>query len=280
MAPRLRATTAKRAAKQSETPETPDTPDTPEPKATTALPARASGRAGDELRPLALIKDYLRFAEGSCLVTLGATTVLCAASLEDKAPPFLRGKGKGWVTAEYNMLPRATEVRTPRDVWRGKAGGRTHEIQRLIGRSLRAVADLAALGERTIIIDCDVIEADGSTRVAAITGGFVALAGAIEHLKAAKVVTKPVLRDYVAAVSVGIVNGVPVLDLDYGEDSAAGVDMNVVMTGAGALVEVQGTADREPFSVSELGTLVELARRGIGRIVAAQQRALGRDALP
>jgi ribonuclease PH len=267
MPTRARATTTKPA------------PKTPEAKAPIA-PERASGRAADELRPLVLTKDYLRFAEGSCLVTLGATTVLCAASLEDKAPPFLRGKGRGWVTAEYNMLPRATAVRTPRDLWRGKAGGRTHEIQRLIGRSLRAVVDPVALGERTIVIDCDVIEADGSTRVAAITGGFVALAGAIQHLKAAKLVTRPVLRDYVAAASVGIVNGVTILDLEYAEDSVAGVDMNVVMTGAGALVEVQGTADREPFSPSELTVLVELARGGIARIVAAQERALALDALP
>ena len=267
MPTRARPTTTKPA------PKPPDTKPT-------ITPERASGRAADELRPLVITKDYLRFAEGSCLVTLGATTVLCAASLEDKAPPFLRGKGRGWVTAEYNMLPRATAVRTPRDLWRGKAGGRTHEIQRLIGRSLRAVVDLPALGERTIVIDCDVIEADGSTRVAAITGGFVALAGAIQHLKAAKLVTRQVLRDYVAAASVGIVNGVTVLDLDYAEDSAAGVDMNVVMTGAGALVEVQGTADREPFSPSELTALVELARGGIGRIVAAQERVLALDALP
>src|SRR5688572_749937 len=168
----------------------------PAPPATPAS-ARPSGRAADELRKLELVPGHLRFAEGSCLIQLGETRVLCAATVEDKPPPFLRGSGRGWITAEYGMLPRATQVRTPRDVWRGKAGGRTHEIQRLIGRSLRAVADLGALGERTILIDCDVIEADGSTRVAAITGGFVALAGAIRTLRKSGAVTKPVLRDYV-----------------------------------------------------------------------------------
>jgi ribonuclease PH len=250
------------------------------PAGPSAAIGRPSGRAPDELRPLELTKDYLRFAEGSCLVQLGATTVLCAASIEDKAPPFLRGSGRGWVTAEYSMLPRSTQVRTPREIWRGKAAGRTHEIQRLVGRSLRAVVDLPALGERTILIDCDVIEADGSTRVAAITGGFVALVGAIQHLKVGKVVTQSVLRDYVAGVSAGIVGGVPVLDLDYAEDSTAGVDMNVVMTGAGALVEVQGTADREPFSSAELASLLELARSGIATLIAAQRQVLGQDGLP
>jgi ribonuclease PH len=252
----------------------------PAPATPPTAAVRPSGRASDELRPITLTKDYLRFAEGSCLVTLGSTVVLCAASLEDKAPPFLRGTGRGWVTAEYSMLPRSTQVRTPRDLWRGKAGGRTHEIQRLIGRSLRAVVELAALGERTILIDCDVIEADGSTRVAAITGAFVALVGAISHLKAAKLVTRPVLRDHVAAASVGLVSGIPVLDLDYAEDSDAGVDMNVVMTGGGALVEIQGTADQAPFSTAELAVLVDLGRRGVEQLVLAQRRVLALDALP
>ena len=241
---------------------------------------RPSGRVPNELRALELVPGHLRFAEGSCLIQLGDTRVLCAASVEDKPPPFLRGSGRGWITAEYGMLPRSTHVRTPRDVWRGKAGGRTHEIQRLIGRSLRAVADLAALGERTIVIDCDVIEADGSTRVAAITGGFVALAGAIGALRASGIVTKPVLRDHVAAVSVGIMGTGFVLDLDYAEDSVAGVDMNVVMTGSGTLVEVQGTADQRPFTASELASLVDLARHGIEQLIAAQRRALALDALP
>ncbi len=241
---------------------------------------RPSGRTAGELRPLKLRPGYLRFAEGSCLVELGATTVLCAASIEERVPPFLKGSGRGWITAEYGMLPRSTEVRMPRDIWRGKAGGRTHEIQRLIGRSLRAVADLTALGERQITVDCDVIEADGSTRVAAITGGFVALVGAIQELKAARLIKNQVLKDYVAAVSVGIVDGVPILDLEYAEDSVAGVDMNIVMTGGGALVEVQGTADSAPFSAEELAALVELARGGIKRIVTVERRALKAGGLP
>jgi ribonuclease PH len=241
---------------------------------------RPSGRALDELRTLKLRPGYLRFAEGSCLVELGDTVVLCAASVEDRVPPFLKGTGKGWITAEYGMLPRSTQTRTARDIWRGKAGGRTHEIQRLIGRSLRAVADLTALGEHQIVIDCDVIEADGSTRVAAISGGFVALVGAIRHLHDSGVLKRAVLKDYVAAVSVGIVEGTPVLDLEYAEDSIAGVDMNIVMTGSGTLVEVQGTADSAPFSAAELAAMVELARVGAKKVVAAQRRALKAGPLP
>jgi ribonuclease PH len=248
------------------------------PKKTKAV--RPSGRGVGQLRQLKLGPGFLRHAEGSCLIELGGTVVICAASIEQKAPPFLRGKGKGWITAEYSMLPRSTQVRTQRDVWRGKAGGRSLEIQRLIGRSLRAVAKLPALGERTILIDCDVIEADGSTRVASITGGFVALVGAIKHLHEAGEIKDQVLTDYVAAASVGIVGGVPVLDLEYEEDSIAGVDMNVVMTGAGTLVEVQGTADREPFSATELSEMVELAGIGIKRLITAQRRALKIDGLP
>ena len=250
------------------------------PMKTGASVARPSGRAANQLRQLKLRPGALRFAEGSCMIELGRTSVLCSASLDDKVPAFLRGGGRGWITAEYSMLPRSTQVRTPRDVWRGKAGGRTHEIQRLIGRSLRAVADLAALGERSILIDCDVIEADGGTRVAAITGSFVALVGALERLREAKLLKGRVLRDYVAAISVGLVGGVPVLDLEYTEDVAAGVDMNVVMTGSRELVEVQGTADSKPFSTTELGQLVELAGGGIRRLVAAQRRALKLDRLP
>ncbi len=241
---------------------------------------RPGGRGANELRPLKLRPGYLRYAEGSCLVELGDTVVLCAASVEDRVPPFLKGSGRGWITAEYGMLPRSTQTRTARDIWRGKAGGRTHEIQRLIGRSLRAVADLQALGERQIVIDCDVIEADGSTRVAAISGGFVALAGALRHLREAGPLKKTVLNDYVAAVSVGIVGGAPVLDLEYAEDSIAGVDMNIVMTGSGKLVEVQGTADSAPFSAAELTTLVELARGGAKKVIAAQRRALKLKVLP
>jgi ribonuclease PH len=252
----------------------------PAPAPAAAAGARPSGRAANELRALVLTPGHLRFAEGSCLIQLGETRVLCAATVEDKPPPFLRGSGRGWITGEYAMLPRATQVRTPRDVWRGKAGGRTHEIQRLIGRSLRAVADLGALGERTIVIDCDVIEADGSTRVAAITGGFVALAGAIRTLRKSGAVTKPVLRDYVAGVSVGIMSAGLVLDLDYAEDSGAGVDMNVVMTGSGALVEVQGTADQRPFTAAELASLIDLARQGVERLIAAQREAIALDPLP
>ncbi len=242
--------------------------------------SRPSGRAAGELRRLRLKPGAMNHAEGSCLIELGRTVVLCSASLEDKPPAFLRGTGRGWITAEYGMLPRSTHQRTPRDIWRGKAGGRTHEIQRLIGRSLRAVANLESLGERTIVIDCDVIEADGGTRVAAITGAFVALVGAVMGLREAKQLRGRVLRDYLAAVSVGIVGGAPILDLEYVEDAGAGVDMNVVMTGGGELVEVQGTADTKPFSTAELGQMIELARRGIRRLIAAQRRAIKLDALP
>jgi ribonuclease PH len=245
-----------------------------------AADGRPLGREANQLRTLRLRPAALRYAEGSCLIDLGGTRVLCSASLDDKVPAFLRGGGRGWITAEYGMLPRSTHVRTPRDIWRGKAGGRTHEIQRLIGRSLRAVADLSALGERSILIDCDVIQADGGTRVASITGAFVALVGALERLRALDQLKGRVLRDYVAAVSVGLVGGVPVLDLEYTEDVAAGVDMNVVMTGSGELVEVQGTADSKPFSTTELGQLVELAKGGIRRLVAAQRRAIKLDRLP
>lgn len=241
---------------------------------------RPSGRAPDALRRLKLKRGAMRYAEGSCLIELGRTVVLCSASVEDKTPAFLRGTGRGWITAEYGMLPRSTQERTQRDIWRGKAGGRTHEIQRLIGRSLRAVADLDGLGERMILIDCDVIEADGGTRVASITGAFVALVEALENLRAAKQLKNRVLRDYVAAISVGMVGGNPVLDLEYTEDVAAGVDMNVVMTGSGKLVEVQGTADSQPFSTAELSKMIELARRGIRRLITAQRRAFKLERLP
>jgi ribonuclease PH len=237
--------------------------------------ARIDGREPGALRPVTIAAGYQRHAEGSALITVGGTTVLCAASVEEKVPPFLRGSGKGWVTAEYAMLPRATTTRTQRESSTGKVGGRTHEIQRLIGRSLRAVTDLRALGERTVWVDCDVIEADGGTRTASITGAFVALALALEKLRAAGFVAGVVLRDHVAAVSVGVVDGEPVLDLCYAEDSRAEVDMNLVLTGAGKLVEIQGTAEGEPFSWHRLEEMSQLARRGVKELVERQREALG-----
>jgi ribonuclease PH len=234
---------------------------------------RHDGRSRDELRPLQLICSFTRYAEGSVLIEAGHTRVLCTASVEEKVPGFLKGKGVGWVTAEYAMLPRATQTRTARESGRGGPSGRTHEIQRLIGRSLRSVVDLAALGERTITIDCDVIQADGGTRTASITGGYVALALALSRVGQDRPWARPVLRDYLAAVSVGVVGGVALLDLDYQEDAAAEVDMNVVRTGEGRFVEVQGTAETEPFTRSELDELVTLAEGGIEELVA-QQRAI------
>lgn len=235
---------------------------------------RNDGRQLQQLRPITLNRHFTRYAEGSVLVEFGATKVLCNATIEETVPPFLRGKGQGWVTAEYSMLPRATHTRSPRESSKGKVSGRTHEIQRLIGRSLRAVIDLSALGERTIQIDCDVIQADGGTRTAAITGAWVALADALNGLVAqGKIPTSP-LRDTVAAVSVGIVGGVPMLDLCYEEDARAEVDMNVVVTGDGRFVEVQGTAEAEPFTVAELDLLRDLALRGCAELILLQQKAL------
>ncbi len=239
------------------------------------LPAmRPSQRQPDELRPVRLIRRYTRHAEGSVLVAFGDTQVICTASVDEKVPPFLKGKGQGWVTAEYGMLPRSTGTRTDREAARGKQTGRTQEIQRLIGRSLRAVTDLAALGERTIVLDCDVIQADGGTRTASITGAYVALHDAVSGLVAKGLLPASPLRDAVAAVSVGIYRGVPVLDLDYPEDSDCDTDMNVVMTGTGGLVEVQGTAEGEPFSREQMDALVDLAQLGIRRLVALQRDAL------
>ena len=236
---------------------------------------RPSGRRPEELRTLEIVRGYTMHAEGSVLVAFGNTRVLCTASVEERVPPFLKGRGQGWVTAEYGMLPRSTHTRTDREAARGKQSGRTQEIQRLIGRSLRAVTDLAALGERQVTLDCDVLQADGGTRCAAITGACVALHDACRGLVAAgRLPTHPV-RDFVAAVSVGIVDGRPVLDLDYAEDSACDTDMNVVMTGGGGIVEVQGTAEGAPFSRAELDALLELAANGIAGIVSAQRRALG-----
>ncbi len=219
---------------------------------------RPSGRAPDQLRKLNITRAYTRHAEGAVLIECGDTKVICTASIEDKVPPFLKGRGQGWLTAEYGMLPRSTTTRSDREAARGKQSGRTQEIQRLIGRSLRAVTSLEALGERTIQIDCDVIQADGGTRTASITGAFVA--------------------DFVAAVSVGMFQSTPVLDLDYPEDSNSGTDMNVVMTGAGRLVEVQGTAEGEPFSRKEMDAMLDLAEKGIRQLVAAQRSALEKNA--
>jgi len=235
---------------------------------------RADGRKPSELRPVRITPHVLEYAEGSCLIECGRTRVLCAASVEDRQPPFLRGTESGWVTAEYAMLPRSTHTRTPREVERGRPGGRTQEIQRLIGRSLRAVVDLELIGPRTITIDCDVLQADGGTRTASITGGYVALALAIRKLAGGGSFASAVLRGQVAAVSVGIVGGVPLLDLCYEEDVQADVDFNVVMTDAGSFVEVQGTAERKPFSREELETLLDLASDGIRQLIEAQREAL------
>ncbi len=240
---------------------------------------RPSRRAPDEMRKVSLERAVARYAEGSCLVKFGETHVLCTASLEEKPPPWLRGQGRGWVTAEYAMLPRATHERTRRESSSGKVSGRTQEIQRLIGRSLRAVVDLQALGERQITIDCDVIQADGGTRTASITGAWVALHDALAWMKARDMLkgagsTGGVLKDHVAAVSCGIYQGVAVCDLDYAEDSNTGTDANFVMTGKGGIVEVQGTAEGEPFSEEELMKLLGLARAGIGKLVDLQKIAV------
>ncbi len=236
--------------------------------------SRPSGRKPEQLRELVITRHFTMHAEGSVLVAFGNTKVLCTASIEEKVPGFLKGKGEGWVTAEYGMLPRATHTRGDREAARGKQSGRTQEIQRLIGRSLRAVTDLKGLGERQITLDCDVLQADGGTRCAAITGACVALNDAVASLIAAGKLTQSPLRDFVGAVSVGIVNGVPVLDLDYAEDSTCDTDMNVVVTGSGGIVEVQGTAEGAPFSRAELDALLELAGAGIRQIIAAQKTAL------
>jgi ribonuclease PH len=236
--------------------------------------SRPSGRAPDELRPVSLMRGFTRYAEGSVLVKAGNTHVLCTASVLDKVPPFLKGQGQGWVTAEYGMLPRATHTRGDREAARGKQSGRTQEIQRLIGRSLRAVMDTTLLGERTIHIDCDVLQADGGTRCASITGAWVALADAVALLTKRGDLAQNPLRDHVAAVSVGMVGGRPVLDLDYEEDSGCDADVNVVMTGAGAFVEVQGTAEGVAFSRAELDAMLALAERGIAGLVQAQKDAL------
>jgi ribonuclease PH len=232
-------------------------------------------RPPGQLRPVRFHRGYTRHAEGSVLVEMGETRVLCNASVEEKVPPFLKGKGGGWVTAEYGMLPRATHTRAAREAAAGKQSGRTHEIQRLIGRSLRAVTDLAALGERQVTIDCDVLQADGGTRCASITGAMVALADAVARLREKGLVTRDPLRDFVAAVSVGMVGGTALLDLDYLEDSGCETDMNVVMTGAGRFVEIQATAEREAFTRAQMDEMLRLASGGIAQLISLQRSALG-----
>jgi ribonuclease PH len=236
---------------------------------------RPSGRAADALRPVSMETGFARHAEGSCLIRMGNTEVLCAASVEGRVPPFLRGSGQGWVTAEYGMLPRATHTRGDREAARGKQSGRTQEIQRLIGRSLRAVVDRAALGEMSITLDCDVLNADGGTRCAAITGAWVALALAVRHLQTMKVLAKNPIIGQVAAVSCGIVGGDAVLDLDYIEDSSADADANFVLTDSGGIVEIQGTAEKAPFAEAQFLTMLALARSGTAALFAAQRQAAG-----
>jgi len=237
---------------------------------------RLDGRGAESLRDVRITREYLKHAEGAVLVEFGDTKVICTASVEEGVPSFLRGKGSGWVTAEYSMLPRATHTRSPREAAKGKIGGRTHEIQRLIGRSLRAVTDLTLLGERSVFIDCDVIQADGGTRTASITGAYVALVDAIKWLMTKGLVTESPIREAVAAVSVGIVAGVPLLDLNYQEDSSAEVDMNFVMTSSDRFVEVQGTAEGKPFTVAEMDAMRALAMNGIRRLYAIQNEVLAR----
>ncbi len=236
---------------------------------------RPSKRAADEMRAVTLERNFSKHAEGSCLVKMGDTHVLCTASLEERVPPWLRGKGQGWVTAEYGMLPRATGSRMRREAANGKQSGRTQEIQRLIGRSLRAVVDMKALGEQQISIDCDVIQADGGTRTASITGAWVALHDCLKWMEARSMVGGNVLTDHLAAISCGIHNGTPVLDLDYDEDSEAETDANFVMTGSGGIVEIQGTAEGKPFSRDEFSALMDLAQKGVSELVDYQKMAVG-----
>lgn len=236
---------------------------------------RPDGRKVDEMRKIKMTKNFIQTAEGSVLIEIGNTKVICTASIEDKVPPFLKDKGKGWITGEYSMLPRATQARNIRESALGRIGGRTHEIQRLIGRSMRSVVNLEELGERTIWLDCDVIQADGGTRTAAITGAFVALKEAVNYALANGIIEKQPIRDYVAAVSVGIVERESRLDLSYAEDMSAEVDMNIVMTGSGKFIEIQGTAETEPFGQTHLLKMLNLAKSGIKKIIAVQQQVLG-----
>ena len=238
---------------------------------------RADGRGNEELREIKITRNFNKYAEGSCLIELGATRVVCTATVEEKVAPFLKGTGSGWISGEYGMLPRSCAQRIVRESARGKVGGRTHEIQRLIGRSLRAAVELEKLGERTIWIDCDVLQGDGGTRTAAITGGFVALVDCLEKLRKDKLFEKLPVKDYVAATSVGMYNDEALLDLTYQEDSKADVDMNVVMTEKGKFVEIQGTAEREPFSRPQMENLLNLARKGIKDLIAIQKKALNKS---
>jgi len=235
---------------------------------------RQDGRLANGMRKVAITTDYISPAEGSCLIEAGNTKVICTASVEDKVPPFLKGQGTGWITAEYGMLPRSCNTRMPREAARGKVGGRTHEIQRLVGRSMRMACDLAALGERTIWLDCDVIQADGGTRCASITGSFVALCYALQSMKKQKMVEDYLVKHFIAAVSVGIVKGQMCLDLNYEEDSRAEVDLNVIMTDSGEFIEVQGTAEGAPFDRKQMDDMLELAKGGIERLIKAQKEAL------
>ncbi len=237
--------------------------------------AREDGRANDQIRPVKITRGYIKYAEGSCLIEMGDTRVICTASVEEKVPPFLKGSGTGWVTAEYGMIPRSCLTRNQREAAKGQLGGRTMEIQRLVGRSLRSVVDMKALGERTIWMDCDVIQADGGTRTASMTGAFVALAEAADWLRRQGLVRKDIITDMLAAVSVGIVGGETMLDLKYSEDSCAAVDMNVAMTGAGRFVEIQGTAEGMPFSRQQFNKMLDLAEAGIRQLFAIQRDALG-----
>lgn len=236
---------------------------------------RIDGRKKNQLRPLKITRNFIKHAEGSVLIEMGDTKVICTATIEERVPPFLRDKKKGWVTAEYAMIPRSSHERIPRESARGKVGGRTHEIQRLIGRSLRSVVDTTTLGERTIWIDCDVIQADGGTRTASITGSFIALMDAVQFLRKEKKINAMPVRDYLAAISVGKVGGELLLDLNYAEDSTAEVDMNVIMTGSGKFVEVQGTAEQQAFAKKELDDLLRLATSGIKKLVASQKKLIG-----
>ncbi|OAA84956.1 ribonuclease PH [Clostridium ljungdahlii] len=240
---------------------------------------RIDGRKYDQIRPIKIARDYTKYAEGSVLIETGDTKVICTASIEDRVPPFLKGKGEGWITCEYNMLPRATQVRKIRDITKGKIDGRTMEIQRIIGRALRSVVDLKAMGEKTIWIDCDVIQADGGTRTASISGAFVALVDAVNKLHKRTPFTVYPIRDFVSAISVGIVNNVRMLDLCYLEDSRAQVDMNIVMTDSGEFVEIQGTGEQSPFTKDDLQELLHLGEKGIKNMIHAQKESLKMDSL-